>query len=89
MSAEQRKSQRLPGHSRAAIVRIGNQAPIMCTVADISDGGVGLTFVNIGGVPDTFELEIKGVEKTRKCQVAWRQEPHRMGVAFVVDVEPR
>ncbi len=57
--------------------------PVMCTVADISEGGAGLTFVNIASIPDQFELEIKGETKTRVCKVAWRAEPHRMGVAFV------
>jgi hypothetical protein len=74
----------MPGHSRAAVARIGaNATPIMCTVVDISEGGVGLTFVNIAGIPDTFKLEIKGDPNIRSCRVAWRQEPHRMGVAFV------
>jgi hypothetical protein len=78
----------MPGHSRAALVRLGgNTSPIMCTVADISDGGVGLTFVNIAGVPDTFDLEIKGFEKVHRCRVAWRQEPHRLGVAFISELE--
>jgi hypothetical protein len=73
----------MPGHSRAALVRVApNAPPIMCTVADISEGGVGLTFVNIGIVPDTFTIEIKGDTKVRGCKVAWRDEPHRLGVAF-------
>jgi hypothetical protein len=79
----------MPGHSRAAIARIGLGAtPVMCTVADISEGGVGLTFVNIAGVPDTFKLEIKGDPMIRSCRVAWRQQPHRLGVAFT-DVEEK
>ncbi len=60
-----------------------NLPPVMCTVADISEGGAGLTFVNIASIPDQFELEIKGETKTRVCKVAWRAEPHRMGVAFI------
>jgi len=27
-------------------------------------------------------LEIKGEMKVRSCKVAWKKEPHRMGVAF-------
>lgn len=84
MSIDQRKYPRTPGNNRAAIVYIKlGGVPIMCTVADISEGGAGLTFVNIAEIPDTFELEIKGDPKTRKCKVAWRAEPHRMGVQFV------
>jgi hypothetical protein len=57
----------------------------MCTVADISEGGAGLTFVSIAAIPDMFELEIKGETVMRKCKVAWRSEPHRMGVQFIGD----
>ena len=84
MSIDQRKYPRTPGNNRAAIVYAKpGGAPIMCTVADISEGGAGLTFVNIAEIPDTFELEIKGDAKMRQCKVAWRAEPHRMGVQFV------
>jgi hypothetical protein len=57
----------------------------MCTVADISEGGAGLTFVSITGIPDAFELEIKGETKLRNRKVAWRSEPHRIGVSFIAD----
>jgi hypothetical protein len=84
MSADQRKHLRTPGNNRAAIVYVKpNAPPIMCTVADISDGGAGLTFVTISSIPDTFDLEIKGESATRKCKVAWRAEPHRLGVQFI------
>lgn len=73
----------MPGGNRAAVVYVGaNEPPIMCTVADISNGGAGLTFVSIAGIPDTFKLEIKGEPKMRLCKVAWKKEPHRIGVAF-------
>ncbi|MDO9412493.1 MAG: PilZ domain-containing protein [Pseudolabrys sp.] len=84
MSIDQRKYPREPGNNRAAIVYAKpGDAPIMCTVADISEGGAGLTFVNIAEIPDMFELEIKGESDLRKCKVAWRAEPHRVGVQFV------
>ena len=84
MSVDQRQYPRTPGNNRAVMAFIKrNLPPVMCTVADISEGGAGLTFVNIAGIPDQFELEIKGETKTRVCKVAWRAEPHRMGVAFV------
>jgi hypothetical protein len=76
----------MPGNNRAAVVSlVTGGAPIMCTVADISEGGAGLTFVSIAGIPDVFHLEIKGDGKMRLCKVAWRKEPHRMGVAFQPD----
>lgn len=83
MSVDQRKHPREPGNNRAAVVYVGaGDAPIMCTVADISEGGAGLTFVNIAGIPDRFRLEIKGESKARMCKVAWKTAPHRMGVSF-------
>lgn len=72
----------MPGNNRAAVAYVAGGAPIMCTVADISEGGAGLTFANVGGVPDTFRLEIKGDPDVRFCKVAWRQPPYRIGVSF-------
>lgn len=84
MSVDQRKYPRTPGGNRAAIAYVKRHAPpIMCTVADISEGGAGLTFVSIAFIPDQFELEIKGETRIRTCKVAWRAEPHRLGVAFL------
>ena len=81
---EQRKHVRVPGNNKAAVIYAGPGAlPIMCTVADISEGGAGLTVVSTTGIPDTFELEIKGEETRRRCRVAWKKDPHRLGVAFV------
>ena len=88
MTADQRKYPRRPGNDRAAVVYISSEAaPIMCTVADISEGGAGLTFVNTAIVPNVFKLEIKGENKLRTCRVAWKAEPHRMGVAFIGDAD--
>jgi hypothetical protein len=87
MSADKRQHPRMPGNNKAAVVYAGEGVPpIMCTVTDISEGGAGLTFVNIAGIPDRFKLEIKGESKSRLCKVAWKKEPHRVGVAF--DPEP-
>ena len=86
MSADQRQFPRAPGNNQAAIVFIKMYGPpTMCTVADISAGGAGLTFVNIAEIPDAFWLEVKGATSLRKCKVAWRAAPHRMGVQFVAE----
>jgi hypothetical protein len=83
---DMRRHPRMPGNNRAAVIYIGPGAvPVMCTVADISEGGVGLTVINVGDIPDTFSLEIKGEGTKHSCRVAWRKPPHRMGVAFVPD----
>ena len=85
MTNDLRKHPRMPGGNRAAIAHVPSRAPIMCTVADISEGGAGLTFTNIDGLPDRFELEIKGESQIRVCKVAWRAAPHRVGVAFIAE----
>jgi len=72
----------MPGNNRAAVIHCPEHMPIMCTVADISEGGAGLIVVNAAAVPPAFKLEIKGEGKMRSCKVAWKKEPHRMGVAF-------
>jgi hypothetical protein len=78
-----RKHDRMPGSNRAAVIwAAGDQGPIMCTVADISDGGAGLTVVSLEGIPDLFQLEIKGEEIRRSCKVAWKKAPNRLGVSF-------
>jgi hypothetical protein len=80
---EFRKHVRLSGNNRAGIIYPGRgEPPIMCTLEDISEGGAGLTVVSTRSVPDTFDLEIKGEEIRRTCRVAWKQERHRLGVAF-------
>jgi hypothetical protein len=81
---DNRRHPRMPGNNRAAVIYFGQGAvPTMCAVADISEGGVGLTVVSVDDIPDTFRLEIKGEGKVRSCWVAWKKAPHRIGVAFV------
>jgi hypothetical protein len=83
-SIENRKHVRHPGNNRAGIIYPGRgEPPIMCTLIDISEGGAGLTVVNTRPIPDTFELEIKGDDARRICKIAWKKEPHRLGVQFV------
>jgi hypothetical protein len=78
-----RQHVRLPGNNRAAVIYPGgDHAPIMCTVADISDGGAGLIVISSEDVPDRFQLEIKGEEIRRSCKVAWKKGPNRLGVSF-------
>ena len=85
---EKRKYVRVPGNNKAAIIYVGPGAPpIMCTIADISGGGVGLTVINTRDIPDKFELLIKGEQSRKSCRVAWRKEPHRLGVAFAQPVD--
>ena len=81
--SEHRKHVRVPGNNKAAVIYAGpDTPPIMCTVADISEAGAGLTVVSMAGIPDTFELEIKGEQTRRPCRVIWRKDQHRLGVSF-------
>ena len=78
-----RKHVRTPGNSRSAVIHLGDdKIPIMCTVADISDGGAGLTVGSLQGIPELFQLEIKGESMRRSCKVAWKKEPNQLGVLF-------
>ncbi len=80
---DQRKHVRTPGNNRAAVIHLSDdQMPVMCTVADISDGGVGLTVSNLQGIPERFQLEIKGEPMLRSCKVVWKKGPNRLGVSF-------
>jgi len=80
---ENRKHVRFSGNNKAALIYVGpSELPIMCTLADISEGGAGLTVVSTKGIPDFFELQIKGEQIRRACKVAWKKDPHRIGVAF-------
>lgn len=73
----------MPGNSRAALIYIdGGAPPIMGTVIDISEGGMGLTVVDAAKIPDSFKLQIKGETKIHSCKIAWKKEPHWLGVAF-------
>jgi PilZ domain len=78
-----RKHVRMPGNNKAAVIYPGgDETPIMCTVADISDGGAGLTVSSLKGIPERFQLEIKGEPMPRSCKVAWKKGPNRFGVSF-------
>jgi hypothetical protein len=79
-----RKHVRMPGNNKAAVIYpVGDdQTPIMCTVSDISEGGAGLTVISLHGIPDLFQLEIKGESMRRACKVAWKKGPNRLGVSF-------
>jgi hypothetical protein len=80
---DKREHVRLPGDNRAAVIYLPRDPqPIMCTVTDISDGGIGLTVISTKAIPDTFILEIKGDHRRRSCTVAWRDDPHHLGVSF-------
>jgi hypothetical protein len=80
---DKRKHVRVAGDNRAAVIYVPHDTqPIMCTVTDISEGGIGLTVVNTKAIPETFILEIKGDHRRRSCTVAWRKDPHYLGVSF-------
>jgi hypothetical protein len=83
MTADQRRYPRRPGNNQNAVVFVrSNAPPILCTVADIFEGGAGLTFISFAGIHDTFKLEIKSEPEVHSCKVAWRKEPNQIGVAF-------
>ena len=78
-----RKHVRVPGNNKIAVIYARPDAPpIICSVADISESGAGLTVVSTKGIPDTFELEITGEQTRRPCKVTWKKDPHRLGVSF-------
>ncbi len=82
-SQENRKHLRVPVDNKAAVIHTGeNLFPIMCTVTNMSEGGAGLTVSDMNGVPDNFELEIKGEPVRRSCRVAWKKAPYWLGVSF-------
>ena len=67
----------------AEIIISSKVPPIKCMVIDISEGGAGLSLW-VGstlGIPESFELAIKGQTTTRPCRLVWRQ-PHKLGVEF-------
>jgi hypothetical protein len=64
-----------------------DKLPIMGTAVDISEGGAGLTVVSTNGIPDAFELQIKGEQARRSCKVVWKEPPHHLGVSFANIIE--
>jgi hypothetical protein len=47
---------------------------------NVPGGGAGLTVVTLQGIPDQFQLEIKGEDARRACKVAWKKGSNRLGV---------
>jgi hypothetical protein len=78
---EIRRSARSPAQRPSKIIIGPNLPPILCTVIDVADGGVGLWIGTTFGIPDQFELLIEGELARRVCRVAWK-DSHKLGVSF-------
>lgn len=80
--AELRKKPRRAFHYNARIVTGGEAAPIVCSIADISEIGARLALESETEVPDDFVLLLtpKGVPR-RNCRVVWR-DGLLLGVEF-------
>jgi hypothetical protein len=80
--AELRKKPRRAFHYNARIVIGGESAPIVCSIADISELGARLTLESETEIPDEFVLLLtpKGTPR-RQCRVVWR-DGLALGVEF-------
>ena len=66
---------------KEAKIIIKQKVVLDCAARDISPTGARLTIASPIGVPDTFDLAIRG-EQVRHCRVVWRK-PDQIGVVFV------
>jgi hypothetical protein len=81
MSHERRKNFRIEWNSPGTIYNREDDPGYHCIVKDLSNGGVKISDVAVGKVPDQFSLRIAGDSKARKCQVIWRKADS-LGVKF-------
>jgi hypothetical protein len=78
---EQRKSPRQRTYKVARIAFQRGRALNHCLVRDLSDIGACLTIENPIGIPDSFNLVFDSGERSRMCEVAWRNKK-QIGVEF-------
>ncbi len=78
---EQRKSPRQRTYKVARIAFQGGRALNHCLVRDLSDTGACLALENPIGIPDSFNLVFDSGERSRICEVVWRNKK-QIGVEF-------
>ena len=78
---EQRKSPRLRTYKVARIAFQRGRASNHCLVRDLSDTGACLAIENPIGIPDSFNLVFDSGERSRMCEVVWRNKK-QVGVEF-------
>ena len=79
---EGRRHLRVEWISPGTIVLGRNQRERTCVVANLSNGGVKLSGLAVGTLPDEFGLRLTpSKEAPRKCRVIWRGK-HEVGVEF-------
>src|ERR1022692_1234352 len=78
---EQRKSPRQRTYKVARIAFQGGRALNHCLVRDLSDTGACLALENPIGIPDSFNLVFDSGERSRMCEVVWRNKK-QIGIEF-------
>jgi PilZ domain len=78
---EHRKSPRRRTYKVARIAFQGGRAMNHCLVRDLSDTGACLAIENPIGIPDSFNLVFDSGERSRMCQVIWRDKK-QIGIEF-------
>ena len=82
--ADLRKHPRKPFHWPAKIIA-ANDAPLSCTVTDVSQSGARLKVDKPDELPEKFFLVLTTTGKTRRlCRVIWRAKKD-VGVKFVAE----
>jgi hypothetical protein len=79
---ERRRYQRHRTFKAGEITFAGRSAAIDCMVKNLSDHGAGLDVASPIGIPDEFDLMLKGDHTMRRCRVIWRKA-QKIGVEFV------
>ena len=76
-----RQDMRVPTNKKGTIRfgAAGHELP--CTVTDLTSLGAGITLVSAFGVPQTFQLKIKGEPEMKHCREVWVKGT-RLGVSF-------
>jgi hypothetical protein len=79
--ADQRLSPRRNVTIPATVVFDGGRRRVDCIIRNLSEGGAKLEVPSVGGLPNTFEVVVKGM-RPHGCRVAWRTL-REVGVEFI------
>jgi len=81
MARERRKSKRVKGAGRAALVSLTDVDIAECMLRDVSPTGALIQVEDPEIIPDYFKLKVLGARQVMKCRVRWR-EGSDMGIEF-------
>jgi hypothetical protein len=82
MAMNERRSDPRQRVLKPGTIEFNRAGGVSCTVRNVSATGACIEVESPLGIPESFDLMIKGDQLIHHCKVMWRTM-HRVGVSFV------